>query len=431
MGFLRRLFGRDIKTDAAVQNGYTLVADDTKTSGIDWSDVLVRGGLSRDLATGINNIDNSGYDIDQVATPGEYYFGENTSGTKPSTYGLLKVWREHIGRLYQLVHSADKTPNKMFSRYYSDGTWGPWTEYASISSIPSVPSVGVPSVRYTEGSPTPGAANVNDSITVKGRATIIAVSGGGGGGGGGGANAGAGPYYDGWPGTGGGAGVKAVLEYCPWDGEEYSIATIITPAGAGGAGGAADGGLPGENQQSGGDGEEGATIYIYIEDGSPIELQRGPIEIQGGRGGKGGYGAWATPNGSRTVPGSGVGDSLVEEYGDYLEVGASIPLTTGRLTLVSLSTAGSDSITTEPLNDAPLPGGEGVGPDTHGYSRPGISGGAAGTPWIPGGAGSTPASTNQIGFGGGGGGAGASGAGGTAGGAGGNGSKGCVTIYYT
>lgn len=136
MSFLRRIFGRDVKTDTAVQNGYTLVADDTKTSGLDWSDILIRGGLGRDLSTGLNNINVSGYDIDEVGTPGEYYFGTNTAGNKPSTCGLLKVWRESSGILYQIVQSADKTPNRMFSRYY-DGTWGPWTEYANTSSIPS------------------------------------------------------------------------------------------------------------------------------------------------------------------------------------------------------------------------------------------------------------------------------------------------------
>lgn len=139
MGFLRRLFGRDIKTDTAVQNGYTLVADDTKTSGIDWSDVLVRGGLGRDLADGINNINSAAFDIDTTFTPGEYYYGVDTLGDTPSTYGLVKVWRESSGQVYQLAQSSDKTPNRMFTRYYGAGSWGLWTDYSSTGDV--VPSI--------------------------------------------------------------------------------------------------------------------------------------------------------------------------------------------------------------------------------------------------------------------------------------------------
>ena len=138
MGFLRRLFGRDIKTDTAVQNGYTLVADDTKTSGLDWSDVLIRGGLGRDLVTGINRLAGNSYDLDTVFLPGEYYFDIDTLGDRPCNYGLLKVWRESSAVVYQIVQSSDEANNRMFSRCYRNSSWGPWTEYASTSNMPSL-----------------------------------------------------------------------------------------------------------------------------------------------------------------------------------------------------------------------------------------------------------------------------------------------------
>jgi len=404
MGFLRRLFGRDIETDTAVQNGYALVADSTKTSGIDWSDVLVRGGLGRDLADGINY----SADIDATVAPGKYSFDGSTTGDTPGTAGNFEV-RERDTTIFQVAHTDD---NKLLSRRYSAG-WGPWVDYSSNVS---------PSVTYIEGSDAPGDPDVTSTVSVRGTIRIIVTTGGGGGGGGGGANAGAGPFYDGWPGTGGGAGVKAVLEYCSDSIDAYDVDIVIAAAADGGMGGIGDGGFPGENQQPGDDGEVGASVTITIKGSNPITLE-------GGRPGKGGYQFDAGISGSRTVQGSGVGTSLVSCLGNYLEIGASITLNSGTLTVTYISTGGSQSIAFDPSTGAPLAGGEGVSPATLGYDRDWIAGGAAGTPFVNGGDGSYPTLQSQVGYGGGGGGAGASGNGGTAGGKGGKGSKGCVTVY--
>lgn len=128
MGFLRRLFGRDIKTDTAVQNGYTLVADDTKTSGIDWSDVLVRGGLGRDLADGINY----SADMDATITPGKYSFDGSTAGDTPGTAGNFEV-RERNTTIFQVAQTDD---NELLSRTkVGVGAWSAWKELADAGTV--------------------------------------------------------------------------------------------------------------------------------------------------------------------------------------------------------------------------------------------------------------------------------------------------------
>lgn len=413
MSFLRRIFGRDVKTDTAVQNGYTLVADDTKTSGLDWSDILVRAGLGRDLVTGINSLAGNSYNLDTVFLPGEYYFDIDTLGGKPCNYGLLKVWRESSVVVYQIVQSSDETNNRMFSRCYRSGTWGPWTEYASTANVPT------PVSYYIEGSTTPGGATVDSTITAKGRVTIVAISGGGGGGGGGGASSGIYNNAHGGPGTGGGAGTKAIFEYYSDDATPYSIDISIPPAASGGAGGVGDGGNSGV-KRPGSNGMDGGVLTITIKGSNPITLD----------GGKGGRGGLAYSAGTPVTPGSGVPSILISCSGSYLEVGATIALNSGKLTLVHLSTGGSSDISYVGTSNIPTPGGEGAPHVGLGYSRPGVSGGVVGTATIGGGVGGTATDQHQAGYGGGGGGPGVSRNGGTAGGTGGSGGRGCVTVYY-
>lgn len=305
MSFLRRIFGRDVKTDTAVQNGYTLVADDTKTSGLDWSDALIRGGLGRDLGTGVNNIDNSGYDIDQVATPGEYYFGINTSGTKPSTYGLLKVWREHVGKLYQIVQSADESPNRMFSRYHSNGTWGPWTEYATTSNMPSLS--GYATETYVNNAlPIPavlmgsvGSTSSFGGNTISKKYLKFHIVSPGGGGGGGHATA----YY-GPGGLAGNSGMVLDILYIRNLGAPYTVNISIGAAGVGGA--------LGDINNPPTDGQAGGDVTIDI-DGIPIV-------VYGGKGGKKGGGVEArgvpTPRSEPTINGNTVYEGGVYTFGN-------------------------------------------------------------------------------------------------------------------
>lgn len=290
MSFLRRIFGRDVKTDTAVQNGYTLVADDTKTSGLDWSDVLMRGGLGRDLATGINNVDFVGSNIDAISTPGEYYFGTNTSGTKPSTYGLLKVWRESLDAIYQIVQSSDEANNKMFSRCYRNGTWGPWTEYANTPSMPSLS--GYATETYVNNAlPLPavlmgsvGSPSTFGGNTISSRYIKFHIVSPGGGGGGGHQNA-----YQGPGGLAGNSGMAVDILYIRNLGEPYTVSISIGVAGVGGA--------AGDFNNPPTDGQAGGNVTIDI-DGIPIV-------VYGGKGGKKGGGSEArgapTPRSEPTI----------------------------------------------------------------------------------------------------------------------------------
>lgn len=88
-----------------------------------WSRLTV-AGVDADLQT-TNNLD--WWDLNDVYTPGEYYYRETTTNT-PTTYGLVSVRRETPKIIYQMAHSAgiDVSPNNtIFTRYGSfyDTAW--------------------------------------------------------------------------------------------------------------------------------------------------------------------------------------------------------------------------------------------------------------------------------------------------------------------
>lgn len=305
MSFLRRIFGRDVKTDTAVQNGYTLVADDTKTSGLDWSDALIRGGLGRDLVTGINSLAGNSYNIDTVFLPGEYYFDIDTLGNRPCNYGLLKVWRESSVVVYQIVQSSDETNNKMFSRCYRTGLWGPWTEYATTSSMPSLSGYAtetyvnnaLPSPAVLMGSV--GSTSSFGGNTISSRYIKFHIVSPGGGGGGGHATA----YY-GPGGLAGNSGMALDILYIRNLGAPYTVSISIGAAGAGGA--------LGDINNPPTDGQAGGDVTIDI-DGIPIV-------VYGGKGGKKGGGLEAmgvpTPRSEPTINGNTVYDGGVYTFGN-------------------------------------------------------------------------------------------------------------------
>lgn len=273
MGFLRRLFGRDIKTDTAVQNGYTLVADDTKTSGIDWSDVLVRGGLGRDLADGINYSE----DIDTTVTPGKYSFDGSTAGDTPGTAGNFEV-RERDTTIFQVAQTDD---NKLLSRSKIGATaWSAWSEYTARPEIAvqetifQGPPAGSPSDTFTY------TVGVEDtSIDLR-----VVSPGGGGGGGGGTANNG----YNDYGAVGGAGGSAGVTVHVTFTGlpANSTIEVTLGPAGAGGSKGlntppGGPGGTPG------GAGGAGGTCSLRVSEPS-IPGYTLEVILAGGPGGPGG-----------------------------------------------------------------------------------------------------------------------------------------------
>lgn len=284
MGFLRRLFGRDIKTETAVQNGYTLVADYTKTSGLDWSDVLIRGGLGRDLVTGINSLAGNSYNLDTVFLPGEYYFDIDTLGDKPCNYGLLKVWRESSVVVYQIVQSSEETSNRMFSRCYRSGTWGPWAEYATKTYVDnSIRNVSVDQI-VVQG-PAAGSGATQHTYTIDAwdlSVHLRLISPGGGGGGGGGTSNNGNEDYGAVGGAGGSSGSVAAMSLTGFP-PGTLIQVELGAAGSGGTRGlntppGGSGGTPGGNGQD-------CTIKVQQPGIAQYVLD---VTIPGGRGGPGG-----------------------------------------------------------------------------------------------------------------------------------------------
>ena len=336
MGFLRRLFGRDIKTDTAVQNGYTLVADDTKTSGLDWSDVLIRGGLGRNLVTGINSLAGNSYNIDTVFLPGEYYFDIDTLGNRPCNYGLLKVWRESSAVVYQIVQSSDEANNRMFSRCYRNSSWGPWTEYASTSNIPSLSGYATETYVTNALGGYATETYVNNALpSLSGYATetyvnnalplpavlmgsVSSMSSFGGnaissryikfhivspGGGGGGGHA---TQYYGPGGQAGNSGMALDILYIRNLGGPYTVSTSIGAAGAGGA--------LGDIYNPPTDGQAGGDVTIDI-DGISIVVYGGKGGLKGG-GGTIGANTPPTPRSEPTINGNTVYDGGVYTFGN-------------------------------------------------------------------------------------------------------------------
>lgn len=97
--------------------------------GVAFVPVLNQAGIGKDLATSPNLL-NSG-SLNDVITPGEYFYTTGVTDT-PSTYGLMKVWRENSTYIYQLVQTSD---NRLFHRYTGTGgtTWTTWKTYANVS----------------------------------------------------------------------------------------------------------------------------------------------------------------------------------------------------------------------------------------------------------------------------------------------------------
>ena len=88
--------------------------------------LLQSNGIGADLAT-TNHVSN----IDTFIEAGaEGYFDNTTTGTKPSTYGLVKTWREQNQYIYQKAQTSD---NKWATRYSNNGSsnWGAWRTTAN------------------------------------------------------------------------------------------------------------------------------------------------------------------------------------------------------------------------------------------------------------------------------------------------------------
>ncbi|MGD1823701.1 hypothetical protein A203_00125 [Chromobacterium violaceum] len=88
-------------------------------------------GLFADL--GVTNRWNGS--LDNIVQPGEFYFGDGCSNT-PSTFGLLKCWRENGDVIYQIAHSSD---NNVYTRYRPQGgQFTSWRQLAGMDFIEKI-----------------------------------------------------------------------------------------------------------------------------------------------------------------------------------------------------------------------------------------------------------------------------------------------------
>ena len=89
---------------------------------------LLNAGIDANLA-GSNPLDDS-IDLDDIVASGEYYL--NDPANAPFTFGLMKVWREDVGVVYQLVQASNNLG--LATRYLSAGVWTAWKYYVTADS---------------------------------------------------------------------------------------------------------------------------------------------------------------------------------------------------------------------------------------------------------------------------------------------------------
>lgn len=112
---------REVNTDAIYQKDAGVWTNIGSWTSLEIQQLLLSNGIGADLSV-TNHVSN----IDAFTEAGaEGYFDNTTTGTKPDTYGLVKVWRESSTYIYQKAQTSN---NKWATRYSSDGatTWLAW-----------------------------------------------------------------------------------------------------------------------------------------------------------------------------------------------------------------------------------------------------------------------------------------------------------------
>ncbi|SMF94440.1 Phage tail-collar fibre protein [Methylomagnum ishizawai] len=71
-------------------------------------------------------------DMDALVTPGDYYYNSDCTHA-PSDYGLVKVWREVAGVVYQ--QAQESHGGRLYSRYLTGGVWTAWRTYADSADV--------------------------------------------------------------------------------------------------------------------------------------------------------------------------------------------------------------------------------------------------------------------------------------------------------
>jgi hypothetical protein len=117
---------REVNTDAIYQKDAGVWTNIGSWTSLEIQQLLLSNGIGANLSV-TNHVSN----IDAFTEAGaEGYFDNTTTGTKPDTYGLVKVWRESSTYIYQKAQTSN---NKWATRYSSNGatTWLAWRVTAS------------------------------------------------------------------------------------------------------------------------------------------------------------------------------------------------------------------------------------------------------------------------------------------------------------
>lgn len=112
---------REVNTDAIYEKQSGVWTNIGSWTALETQQLLQSNGIGADLQT-TNHVSN----IDTFIEAGaEGYYNGTTTGTKPSTYGLVKAWRENPTEIYQKVETSD---GKWATRKSSNGgaTWPAW-----------------------------------------------------------------------------------------------------------------------------------------------------------------------------------------------------------------------------------------------------------------------------------------------------------------
>lgn len=112
---------REVNTDAIYEKQAGVWTNIGSWTSLEIQQLLLSNGIGADLAT-TNHVSN----IDTFIEAGAEGFYDNaTTGTKPSTYGLVKAWRENSTHIYQKAETSD---GKWATRKSSNGgaSWPAW-----------------------------------------------------------------------------------------------------------------------------------------------------------------------------------------------------------------------------------------------------------------------------------------------------------------
>jgi len=117
---------REVNTDTIYEKQSGVWTNIASWTSLEIQQLLLSNGIGADLRT-TNWIDN----IDTFIGAGEEgHYNEDTLGTKPSMYGLVKSWREDTTHIYQKAETSD---GKWATRKSSNGgvSWPAWRVMAN------------------------------------------------------------------------------------------------------------------------------------------------------------------------------------------------------------------------------------------------------------------------------------------------------------